>query len=240
MLGPMVLALLLPLCVIGGYCVIRHDPPRRARFARRVALATAVIAGLFIGLFLAGEALAQPGGLRGALLVAAWAAPLAVLTVVAWRVPRSGPIILGVCAGAAALLTLSELVLPEQWREWQNGVGPVLGVVSFVLLLPLAVMGQRRPALAGGLLLGLAALGLAVESIGVLGAGAPLAAVAGGSSAALGMPLGVVGALLLIAAGLGRLGAGQQRAGSPVPQDPLGPAAEQLDSPQVSPSEAPR
>lgn len=239
-LGPMVIAMLLPMAVIGVFCLVRRDPPRCARFARWVALVTAVLVGLLVGLFLAGEALTEPGGLRGALLVACWMVPLAVLTVVAWRAPPSAPVVLGICAGAAAMLTLSEPLLAEQWRAWENSVGPVLGVVSFILLVPLGVMGVRRPALAGALLLGLAALGLMVESIGMLGSGAPLAAAAGGSSAALALPLAVVGILLLVAAGLGRIGSRDRTPPSPGPHDAPGPALERLDSPQDSPSEAPR
>ena len=239
-LGPMVIAMLLPMAVIGVFCLVRRDPPRCARFARWVALVTAVLVGLLVGLFLAGEALTEPGGLRGALLVACWMVPLAVRPVMAWRAPRSAPVVLGTCAGAAAVLTLSEPLLAEQWRAWENSVGPVLGVVSFILLVPLAVMGVRRPALAGALLLGLAALGLVVESIGMLGSGAPLAAAAGGSSAALALPLAVVGVLLLVAAGLGRIGSRDRTPPSSRPHDSPGPALERLDSPQDSPSEAPR
>lgn len=238
MLGPMVIAVLLPLLVIGGYCLARHDPRRRSRFARWVALVTAALVAVLVGMFLAGEALSDPGGVHGALLVAAWLVPLVVLVVIAWRMPRAGPIVLGVCAGLAALLTLSELLWADQWRNFQNSTGPVLGVVGFVLLVPLAVAGLRRPGFAGGLLVGLAVVGLVVEGVAMRGSGAPLGAAAGGSSAALAMPLAVVGLLLLIAAGLGRLGVRVETASQPAGHHAPGPSAERLDSPQETTTEA--
>ena len=66
------------------YFAIQQDPRKRAHFARTFALWMMLGFALLGGLFTAGYALADPGGTEGGLLVALWAVPLVVLSILAW------------------------------------------------------------------------------------------------------------------------------------------------------------
>lgn len=170
----------------------RQDPPRATRGA---GLIVAAMYTGFFGLFVAGEALTDPGGWAGAGLVAAWLIPVIALSWLARRRPDlARPILAGLVVAVGGLFVWSALD-PEAWRTFEDDTGPLRGVLSLVLTAPLALLAVRYLRDAGVLLLILGAMPLVLLITG------------GGrvswSIATLDLPVLVVGALFLIAARLG-------------------------------------
>lgn len=131
---------------------------RAARFTRRLAFSLAVVLALLGSLFVAGYAVEDPGGWQSVGIVASYLLPMLALAAAA----RLWPSVAGwVMAGALALLAGSwtwYVVDTEAWTELMDDVGPILGVAMLVVLLPLGVLGLRRPLAAGLMLAGAAVL----------------------------------------------------------------------------------
>lgn len=146
------------------------------------------------GVFAIGETVADPGGWAAAGLVAAWVVPLVACAAVAWRWPRTGTWLLGILTAALIGSAVWTAVDPGGWRGLENGVGPVRALATLVVAAGLAVLGLRRTAVAGILLL-------------VAGAGPVLiGGVRGGglsSLAVIAVPAVVSGVLYLLAAAAG-------------------------------------
>jgi hypothetical protein len=129
------------------------DSSRGPKTLRRVALVLACLFSLLAWFFIAGETMSDPGGLRGAGLVALWTAPLAGLAVIAWYRPARATEVLGLFTAALVGLAAWFTIDTGGWRSFENGHGPVRAIGVFVLLLPLALLGWRRPRVAGWMLL---------------------------------------------------------------------------------------
>lgn len=141
--------------IIGGYTLVVDDPLRRATFVSLVAFVLAASATLFFALYAIGEAVAAPGGWRAVWLTAAWVVPAAVLTLLAWFLPRTSIAILGVLVLGAMAMAVASTAATYEWLTFEDEWGPVRALVSLALLLPLTVLGMREPLWAGLMLVGL-------------------------------------------------------------------------------------
>lgn len=132
---------------------------------------------VFFGTFVVGETLGDPGGWKAAGLVAAWLVPLAGLAALAWLRPAwSVPILVALTAGMVGL-SIWFAASPQVWRSFENRNGPVRDIITFVLAAAIAVLGLKRTAVAGGLLLAVGVLPAAISSLGSLGGMTSLAVV---------------------------------------------------------------
>jgi hypothetical protein len=120
---------------------------------RRAGLVFACLFSVLAWFFIAGEAMSDPGGLKGAVLVVSWSAPLAALGALAWYRPARGTTVLGDLTLALVVASVWFAADPQGWRSFENGHGPVRAIGLFVLMLPLALLGWRRPHVAGWMLL---------------------------------------------------------------------------------------
>ena len=129
------------------------------------------------GVFIAGYALQDPGGNTGLLITAAWLLPMLILAVSwpeFWPAPTA-PLLLALTASfIAACVWLA--FDPAALRAFISDNGPVIAVSVVALSFPAAVLGLKRTALAGWMLVALGALPLLITFIGRSGPVASLAA----------------------------------------------------------------
>jgi hypothetical protein len=126
---------------------------RASKILRRVGLALMLLWGTLASLFISGYAFEDLPLASAILETAAWVVPMLVLLVVGWRAPE--PIAIRVLAAAVGVLGVgwtANLAAPEWWARLFDTVGPVLAVAGIAVTVPLAALGQRRPLLAGVLL----------------------------------------------------------------------------------------
>lgn len=164
-----------------------------------LAFSLMALFGVLGTLFVAGEALAEPGGRTGVLLTALWLLPVAAVSLFAWRRPEPAARVLTLVTWAAVALTLVDAlggrVAPETW-------GPVTTVVVFAVGVALGFLGLRRPGRAGLLMLVLAVTlllatvgSVVLHELGLLPPGPGL----GASAGVVALPLLVVGTLFRLA-----------------------------------------
>jgi len=118
-----------------------------------VALSLMGAIGLFMGMFIIGETLTDPGGWRGIGLVSLWLVPLVVVAAFAWLRPRWAQWLLGILTAVVVGLLVWSAVAPQAWRDFENNNGPILAIAVFALAIPLTVLGWHRPLPAGSMLL---------------------------------------------------------------------------------------
>ncbi|MDA8439748.1 MAG: hypothetical protein M0Z51_12945 [Propionibacterium sp.] len=169
-----------------------------ASFIKYLAVVLVTLFAVLGGLFAAGYAVEDLSGPTVALVIAGYAVPAGILSVMALLRPvPTGPILIAL-SGAMILFNdidaLARLVPRDTW-------GPV-GVVA-VLMLSAAIgfLGVHRPTLAGWLLIALAA-GQAVAALVFRpgdGGAVPVRAALSGSTGVVVVPLLVIGVLFLIA-----------------------------------------
>jgi hypothetical protein len=171
---------------------------------RSLAVGTVTLLGLVGALFIAGEGLSDPGGRQGLLLTVGWVAPMAVLVLLAVLRPAVAARVL-----PWALAAVAALVLADAATGLLDRSGPAGAVAMFVVAVPCGLLGRRRAAEAGVLVLGAAALQLVTalaqysrERTG--GSGPALGDALAGSTGILVVPLFVLAALLLLTALLER------------------------------------
>jgi hypothetical protein len=146
--------------------VRRPDPVKRAVLLRRAGFGLMALSAFFFGAFLVGDAFADPGGWKAAGLVAAWAVPLAGLAALSWFRPGWAIHVLGVLSAAVIGVSIWFALNPEGWRSFEDGHGPIRAVITFVLVTAIALLGLRRTAAAGVLLLATGIIPVAVSSLG--------------------------------------------------------------------------
>lgn len=193
----------------------------------RVAFWAMAVFAVLGSLFVAGYAFEDPGGWQAVGLVASWAVPMLVLAFVAWRWPSVG---VWVMAGALVLVAgglVWAVVEASAWHDFVNDVGPVPGIATFALGLPLAVLGLRRPTTAGLMIVAVSVMAYvaflaSVEDEPGRGLGASLST----SSTAMVAPFLVIGLLFLVGGLLEHYGGTGARpvAGPPSTRTPVGPA----------------
>ncbi len=162
-----------------------------ARVLRFVALSWAILFSVVATLFAGGYALEDPGWPVGYLMVAAWLAPLGALTVVALRRPVLAWRLMWVCVGIAIAIALVQLAFPRVLTGWEFTNGPVVAIASFVPLVPLAILGRRRP-LAAAIAIAIIALGPVVVQLRET-------ELHFGSSVAVSLPMLIAAGLLAVA-----------------------------------------
>jgi hypothetical protein len=110
------------------------------------------------------------------LITAAWMLPMLILAVAAWFWPApTAPLLLALTASfIAACVWLA--FDPAALRAFISENGPVIAVSVVALSFPAAVLGLKRAALAGWMLVALGALPLLITVIGRSGPVASLAA----------------------------------------------------------------
>jgi hypothetical protein len=152
------------------------DPQQRATALQRAGAAVMAVFTVLAGVFIAGYALQDPGGNTGLLITAAWVLPMLILAVAAWFWPApTAPLLLALTASfIAACVWLA--FDPAALREFISENGPVIAVSVVALSFPAAVLGLKRTALAGWMLVALGALPLLITVIGRSGPVASLAA----------------------------------------------------------------
>ncbi|WP_020662071.1 hypothetical protein [Amycolatopsis benzoatilytica] len=147
-----------------------------ARITEYVAFGLLMALAAFGGLFIIGETMADPGGVRGVLFVLAWLVPMAGLTFCAARWPHAAAGVLTAAAAVVAVFVLLDAALRLR-------TGPVGFISVFAVAVPLGVLGLRRPVRAGWLLLAVGAL---------------LALSAGAAAVTVGLPVLLAGGLFLL------------------------------------------
>jgi hypothetical protein len=198
--------LLAPLVLIGVLLLVAIPLARHRDPAGRAAALTAngwywllAFAGL-AGLWIIGEAFADPGGWAALGLVASWLLPMLALALLAVRRPR---VALPVLATAVALglgIEAWPLLVPAD-RPDLKAQGPVGAVALFAVSVAVGVYGRRRPGWGGALLVVVALVPMVILA---LLSNAPLPALLGGSTAAVTVPMGVAGVLYLLGAWFAR------------------------------------
>lgn len=131
---------------------------RRPGFFRAAGLVLMAVFVLLAGMWIAGEALAEPGGPAAVGLIASWLVPLLLLVTLALVRPAWAQPVLAVLTGLILLLHVWFLIDPRAWRSFEDDTGPVRAVAGFVVVAALAALGWHRPAPAGWLLLAIGVL----------------------------------------------------------------------------------
>jgi hypothetical protein len=171
----------------------RVVPGGLGRIVWLVALSWAILFTVLAGLFTAGYALDDPGGLAGIGLVLLWLVPLLGGSLLAWRWPPLAYRLLLVVAVLAVGLGLWQLLDPISLRDFEDKNGPITAIGSFITMVPIALIWRVQRWPAALLMLTIAIAGLLPE----LRSGFHL-----GSSAAVAVPMLLEATLLALAAAL--------------------------------------
>ena len=190
--------------VLGIVFAREKDPQRRATALTRTGAAIMAAFTVLAGVFIGGYAMQDPGGNAGLLMTLAWVLPMLILAAAAWFWPApTAPLLLALASAfIAACVWLA--FDPATLREFINENGPVIAVSVVALAFPAAVLGLKRTALAGWLLVALGVLPLLITIIGRSG---PIASLTEASV----VPL-ICGIVYLVSV---RMASGSQASGSP-------------------------
>lgn len=164
MLSVLVVAVAIAFVIVA--IVRQPDPVQRAVVLRRAGFGLMALSSFLIGAFLIGETFADPGGWKAAGLVAAWAVPLAGLAALSWLCPDRAVYVFTVLTAAAIGVSIWFALNPEGWRSFEDRHGPIRAVITFVLVTAIALLGLKRTAAAGALLLAVGIIPVAVSSLG--------------------------------------------------------------------------
>lgn len=172
---------------------------RLGKWLKYVAFVLMILWSAAFGLFAAGYALEDPGGLSGAVIVGVPAAVVLLLAVLAlWRPGWAAPVFVILTALAIAVAVADAFRIGFD----RNLVGPLGAVSSLVVAAGLGFLGLSRTKLAGLLLVILSLASFGVLMAGTVRAGPdrpPLSAILTGSSGVGLVPMLLVGALFLVA-----------------------------------------
>lgn len=142
------------------------DPLLRARALKRIGASVTAAFTLLAGVFVVGETFTDPGGTGAIVLVLAWVVPLVALAALAWLWPSWATPVFVVLTAALIGVSIWFAVDPEGWREFEDQNGPIRALATFVLGAPIAVLGLKRTAPAGWMLLIVGIVPVAVSSLG--------------------------------------------------------------------------
>lgn len=146
---------------------VRHrEKVERARFLKRAGFTLMALFALLFGLFIAGETFTDPGGWEALGLVASWAIPLAVLGAITWYRPDWAIRLFAILITAVIGTSIWFAVNPEGWRSFEDRNGPIRTIIVFALTATVALLGLKRTAMAGVMLLILGIVPIAVSSLG--------------------------------------------------------------------------
>jgi len=164
MLSVFVVAIVIGLAIAA--IVRQPDPVKRAILLRRSGFGLMAPSTVVFAAFIIGETFTDPGGWKAAGLVAAWAVPLAGLAALSWLRPGWAIYVLAVLTAALIGVSIWFALSPHAWRSFEDRNGPVRVVITFVLAAAMTVLGLRRTAAAGILLLAVGVIPVAVSSLG--------------------------------------------------------------------------
>ena len=147
------------------------DPQQRATALTRTGAAIMAVFTVLAGIFIVGYAMQDPGGNAGLLITLVWVVPMLILAVAAWFWPApTAPLLLALASAfIAACVWLA--FDPAALRSFVSENGPVIAVSVVALAFPAAVLGLKRTALAGWLLVALGVLPLLITVIAKVRAG---------------------------------------------------------------------
>lgn len=197
----MVVILVVVLISVALSVGLRREPADRALLLRREGLGIVIVLGVLGTAFIAGETFDDPGGWAAVGLVTSWLVPMLALCVLAWTRPSAATPVLAVLTALIVAMSLWLAVQPGGWRSVEDDVGPIRALAAFAVVVPLGLLGWRRPRPAGVMLLvaGLVPV-LAVLAVDL----GSTRGVAGTSVGAVAAPAVTAGALYLAAAALDR------------------------------------
>ena len=127
------------------------------------ALVWAILFSILAGLFAAGYAMDDPGGLAGFGLVLLIFVPMLLGSLLAWRLPGIAYRILLVVTALAVGFGVWQLIDPVSLVDIENEYGPISAIGSFITMIPLALMWRVRAWPAVLMLLVIALTGLLPE-----------------------------------------------------------------------------
>ena len=146
--------------------VRQPDPLKRAIMLRRAGFGLMALSTFFFGAFIIGDTFTDPGGWKAAGLVAVWAVPLAGLTALSWFRPGWAIYVFAVLTAAVIGVSIWFALDPQAWRSFEDQHGPIRAVITFILAAAMALLGLKRTAVAGILLLAVGLIPVAVSSLG--------------------------------------------------------------------------
>src|SRR5450830_1732461 len=161
----------------------------------RAAFVLMMIYGAFAIVWVVGELLTDPGGPAGISISLSVVAAAVVINLLAVRLPRLAPPLMGVAVALLLVFAVVEAMVSVVPR----GPGPVVAIAALVIAVPLAFLGLRRARL-GGWLLVVAGMAPVVEIVARLVRGGGGGLHLGGSSGVVAVPLILVGLLFLLGA----------------------------------------
>lgn len=189
-------ALIVVAAVMGIASLRKLDRSARAKALVWTAAAIMAVFTVFAGLFISGYAVVDPGGIEGIALIASWTAPLAALAALAWLRPSWAVPVLTVLTALLVAAGTWFAVDSASWRAFENANGPVRAVAVLIVAFPSAVLGLRRTAVAGWLLVAAGFGPVALSALGSLAGVVSLSAISV-------IPL-ITGLLYLVAARMTR------------------------------------
>ncbi len=155
------------IAVLAVVFFVRHrEGMKRARFLKRAGFSLMALFTLFFGAFVVGETFTDPGGWQALGLVAAWAVPLAALAAITWYRAELATRLFAVLIAAVIGMSIWFAVNPEGWRSFEDRNGPIRTIIVFALSAVVALLGLKRTAVAGVMLLVLGIVPIAVSSLG--------------------------------------------------------------------------
>ena len=142
------------------------EPQHRATVLLRTGAVIMAVFTVLAAIVIVGYALQDPGGTAGVLMTLAWVLPMLILAAAAWFWPApTAPLLLALSSAfIAACVWLA--FDPAALRSFVSDNGPVIAVSIVALAFPAAVLGLKRTALAGWLLVALGVLPLLITMIG--------------------------------------------------------------------------
>lgn len=111
---------------------------------KQIALSIMLIGAGFFTLFVVGEVMTEPGGLKGAGFAALFLAPLLTLSFIAWRMPKISRIALSVATLTVVIFDIWTSVTFDTWRAFEDRNGPIVTIAILVIEIPLAVHAYYR------------------------------------------------------------------------------------------------
>ena len=141
------------------------DPQQRASVLLRTGAAIMGVFTVLAGIVIVGYALQDPGGTAAILITLAWVVPMLILAVSAWFWPAATAPLLLALASAFIAACVWLAFDPAALRSFVSENGPIIAVSVVALAFPAAVLGLKRAALAGWLLVALGVLPLVITII---------------------------------------------------------------------------
>ncbi|BCW70230.1 hypothetical protein [Arthrobacter sp. NicSoilB8] len=141
------------------------DPQQRATVLLRTGAVIMAVFTVLAGIVIVGDAVQDPGGTAALLMTLAWVVPMLILAAAAWFWPApTAPLLLALSSAfIAACVWLA--FDPAALRTFISDNGPVIAVSVVALAFPAAVLGLKRTALGGWLLVALGVLPLLITLI---------------------------------------------------------------------------